>query len=57
MRKINILGFTVEYSYRDINVDLHDLDRRFIEHCLRKGFYNGHLSHAYQSPGSWCVVN
>ncbi len=56
MRRTSIDGFTVEYSYRDISADLHDLDRRAIANDLRRGFRNGGLSVAYQSPGSWCVV-
>jgi hypothetical protein len=56
MRRTTVNGFTVEFSYRDIDADLHDLDRRAIAKAIQLGFYSGWLSDAYQSPGSWCVV-
>lgn len=56
MRRTTVNGFTVVFSYRDIDADLHDLDRRAIAKAIQLGFYSGLLSDAYQSPGSWCVV-
>lgn len=56
MRRTTIQGYTVEYKYRDADLDLHDIDRQAISHQIRRGIFNGWLSDAYQSPGSWCVV-
>lgn len=58
MHRTTVAGYTVEYSYRDLpNADLHDLDRAAIVSSIHRGIFNGWLSSAYQSPGSWCVVN
>lgn len=58
MNRTTINGYTVEYKYRDMpNAELHDIDRRAIAAQIKYGHYSGWLSDAYQSPGSWHVVN